>query len=297
MLYLRQAGRPTMESMTPRHLSLILRIVVSSAAALFLAGCAGPTPADRTSPTTLSQPVTTTASTSTTVASTTTTTTPAPPPTTTTTTRVTARPAVVTAKGNTTQRVVALTFDAGSDPGYTAKILDELSARHISATFGITGIWAQANPDLVRRIAAAGHQIVNHSWDHQSFTGASTNTQPLSSAQIAGQLARTENLIRQLIGRGSAGWFRPPYGDRNSSVDAAAGAAGYRWDLMWTVDTFGWKGAPPDTVVQRALAALAPGEIILMHVGSASTDAAALPAMVNALQARGYSFVTVSRFV
>jgi len=84
----------------------------------------------------------------------------------------------VVTKGATNQQVVALTFDAGSDPGYTSQILAELASRHISATFGITGLWAQANPDLVRRIAAAGHQLVNRSWDHQSFTGASTNAAP-----------------------------------------------------------------------------------------------------------------------
>jgi peptidoglycan/xylan/chitin deacetylase (PgdA/CDA1 family) len=207
---------------------------------------------------------------------------------TTTTTRVT-----VISKGATSQRVVALTFDAGSDAGYTNRILDILTADHIPATFGITGLWAQANPDLLRRIAS-GDQIVNHSWDHQSFTGASTNAAALTASQIAQELQRTDVLVRQLTGVGSAGWFRPPYGDRSPNSDASAAAAGYRYELMWTVDTLGWKGVSPDTIVQRVLAALAPGEIILMHVGSASTDAAALPALIAAVEARGYRFVTVS---
>jgi peptidoglycan/xylan/chitin deacetylase (PgdA/CDA1 family) len=204
---------------------------------------------------------------------------------------------VVISKGETNRRVVALTFDAGSDPGHTDQILTELGARQLPATFGITGLWAQANPDLVKRIAAAGYQIVNHSWDHQSFTGASTNASPLTGAQIGQELARTDSFIQELTGTGTAGWFRPPYGDRDTAVDAAAATTGYRWELMWTVDTLGWKGVPAGTVVQRALGALCPGEIILMHVGSASTDAAALPALISALQARGYGFVSVSTFV
>lgn len=191
-------------------------------------------------------------------------------------------------------KVVALTFDAGSDPGYTSRILAELAAQHVLATFGITGLWAQANPDLVRRVATAGHQIVNHSWDHQSFTGASTGSQPLTSTQIDQELARTESLIHNLTGFGTSGWCRPPYGDRNSRVDAAIGAAGYRWELMWTVDTLGWKGVAPATIVDRALSHLSPGEIILMHVGSASTDAAALPALISAIRAKGYGFVTAA---
>ena len=204
---------------------------------------------------------------------------------------------MVIAKGPPSRKVVALTFDAGSDAGHTAEILDILAAHRVPATFGITGVWAQANPALLGRIAAAGDQIVNHSWDHKSFTGASTNTAALTTTQIGQELGRTEDAIRQLAGASTNGWFRPPYGDRDGRVDAVAGAAGYRYELMWSVDTLGWKGVTPATVLQRCLAAATPGEIILMHVGSASSDAAALPAVIAALQARGYGFVVASALV
>lgn len=193
--------------------------------------------------------------------------------------------------------MVALTFDAGSDAGRTAEILRILADNHIHATFGLTGVWAQSNPALVKQIAAGGHQIVNHSWDHKSFTGYSSKTAPLTAAQITRELVETDALLGSLTGAGTHGWFRPPYGDRSTSVDQVAGAAGYRYDLMWTVDTLGWKGVSTETVVQRSLGALGPGEIILMHVGSASTDAAALPALIAALQARGYSFASVASMV
>jgi peptidoglycan/xylan/chitin deacetylase (PgdA/CDA1 family) len=204
---------------------------------------------------------------------------------------------MVITTGPSSRKVVALTFDAGSDAGRTAQILDILASDHIQATFGITGVLAQANPALVRRIAAAGHQIVNHSWDHQSFTGVSTNTEPLTTAEISQELGRAENVIRQLSSASTNGWFRPPYGDRDRRVDAAAGGAGYRYELMWSVDTLGWKGVSPNTVLERCLAAAMPGEIILMHVASASTDAAALPAVIAALRARGYGFVLASALV
>ena len=216
---------------------------------------------------------------------------PQPP---TTPTTAAPRPATLVTRGNTTLNVVALTFDAGSDSGNAARILETLEANRIRATFGITGLWAQANPALVRQIAAGGNQIVDHSWDHRSFTGYSTRTAPLSTSQITDELTRTETLIRQLTGTGTGGWFRAPYGDRSPSVDSVAGAAGYRYDLMWTVDTLGWKGVSASTVVQRSLASASPGEIILMHVGSASTDAAALPELIASLRDRGYGFVTVS---
>ena len=197
-------------------------------------------------------------------------------------------------RGRTAERIVALTFDAGSDAGYTAQILSVLAARHVPATFGITGLWAQANPDLLRQIIAAGNQIVNHTWDHRSFTGASTGGTGLTAAEIERELSSADNLLRQFTADGSAAWFRPPYGDRTWATDSAAAAAGYRYELMWTVDTLGWKGVPVATVVQRVLSAASPGEIVLMHVGAASTDAAALPELITALEARGYRFVTAS---
>lgn len=108
------------------------------------------------------------------------------------------------------------------------------------------------------------------------------------------ELSAAERVISRLTGAPAKPWFRPPYGDRDSEVDAVFGAAGYAYELMWTVDTLGWKGVPLSTVVSRCLEAAGPGEIILMHIGSASTDAAALPSLVAGLEERGYGFSTVS---
>ena len=66
---------------------------------------------------------------------------------------------------------MALTFDAGEDRGYAEDILDLLQAEHVPASFGITARWAQANPDLVERMAADGHLLMNHTLEHRSFTG------------------------------------------------------------------------------------------------------------------------------
>src|SRR5207237_10935132 len=68
---------------------------------------------------------------------------------------------------------VALTFDAGADRGYAEDILDVLLETRVLASFGVTGNWAKANPDLVRRMVAHGHLVFNHTLDHRSFTGVS----------------------------------------------------------------------------------------------------------------------------
>ncbi len=190
---------------------------------------------------------------------------------------------------------MALTFDAGSDVGSTAAVLDLLRARHIQATFGLTGAWVRANPGLAHRVVSEGHLVVNHTDRHVSFTGASTGTRPLTQAERAEALRGAEAAI-SAVGGVARPWFRPPYGDRDASVDRDVATLGYRYELLWTVDTLGWKGVPPSQVVDRVLQHLGPGEIVLMHVGRASTDARALPAVLDALTSRGYGFVRADRF-
>ncbi|HET9727889.1 MAG TPA: polysaccharide deacetylase family protein [Acidimicrobiia bacterium] len=203
------------------------------------------------------------------------------------------RPAVMAWHGNTSRRWIALTFDAGSDTGTTAAVLDILAAHHVTATFSLTGDWVRANPALARRIAVAGHTIVNHTDDHDSFTGYSTHTAPLTSWERRAELQRAETTILQTTGVSPRPWFRPPYGDTDAATPRDVGAAGYSYILMWTVDSLGWKGFSADAVVQRVLAAATPGGIVLMHVGSASTDVLALPRIIDGLAARGYQFVSV----
>src|SRR5436190_5268145 len=68
---------------------------------------------------------------------------------------------------------VALTFDAGADRGYAEQILDILHQEQVPASFGMTGLWASQNPDLIQRMVEDGHEFINHTWDHRSFTGFS----------------------------------------------------------------------------------------------------------------------------
>lgn len=189
--------------------------------------------------------------------------------------------------------VIALTFDAGSDLGYTHDILDTLSANRVRATFGMTGEWAQRNPKFVQRIAREGHTFINHTWSHRSFTGASTGAEPLSARERASELAQTEAHIFTLTGVSTTPLFRPPYGDTDDSVAEDVAAAGYAYQIMWSIDTRGWAGASVEEIVERCREGAGDGGIIVMHVGSASEDGPALQAIIDALRAEGYSFTTV----
>jgi peptidoglycan/xylan/chitin deacetylase (PgdA/CDA1 family) len=203
--------------------------------------------------------------------------------------------AVVVTRGSTSKRAVALTFDAGSDCGNTARILDILATNAVTATFALTGKWVTLCPALAARIGAAGLPVMNHSFDHPSFTGRSTKSEHLTSAQMIDQVTRAEAAIKASTGRSTLPWFRPPYGDVDSSVNQAVAVAGYRYTAMWTVDSLGWKGTPPAEVVSNVLAKIGNGAIVVMHVGSGSTDVLALQAVIDAIRARGLTFATIGQ--
>jgi peptidoglycan/xylan/chitin deacetylase (PgdA/CDA1 family) len=193
--------------------------------------------------------------------------------------------------------VIALTFDAGSDAGFTSEILRTLRDNNVRATFALTGLWAEQNRDLLLAIAADGHTIMNHSYDHPSFTGRSTGQPPLTPAERALQLARTERTIYRYTSRSTRPYFRPPYGDIDDSVRQDVGAEGYDTIVMWTVDTLGWNGASATDIVARVDDAAEPGAIVIMHVGADSQDALALADVIDNLRGAGYGFVTVDELL
>lgn len=194
----------------------------------------------------------------------------------------------------TTSKVIALTFDAGSDKGYTNLILDTLALKHVKATFSVTGRWAELYPGRVRRMAAEGHVVINHSYSHWSFTGVSSTQVLLTTAARQADLRHANTILKALIGHTTKPYWRPPYGDYDASVLADVGAIGYRWTVMWTVDTLGWKGLSTDAIVARVVAHAEPGAIIVMHVGSQSQDGPALARVIRRLRRMGYSFTTIA---
>jgi peptidoglycan-N-acetylglucosamine deacetylase len=216
---------------------------------------------------------------------------------TTTTTTPPAVPAVVVRHGAPTSDSVALTFDAGADLGHTDAILDTLRFNGIQATFGVTGRWAEEHPGAVARIAAEGHQILNHSYDHPSFTGRSTDAPPLSRDERLEQLRRADAAIQSAAGVSTKPWFRPPYGDEDESVRRDVALAGYSYEVMWSVDSLGWQGLAAQEITARCLDRAEPGAIYLFHVGNASADHAALQAIIDGLRGRQLRFVTVADLV
>lgn len=195
----------------------------------------------------------------------------------------------VVREGDASSKTVFFTFDAGADAGFTAQILDTLKANDIVAAFGVTGRWAEQNPELLRRIAQEGHSLINHSYDHPSFTGVSTGKPPLTQSQRWEQLDRTESTIQNLAGVSTKPYFRPPYGDYDDSDNADLYARGYLYNVMWTVDSLGWNGLAAESIVDRCLRLAEPGAVYVFSVGAASQDTAALQAIIDGLRRMDYS--------
>jgi peptidoglycan/xylan/chitin deacetylase (PgdA/CDA1 family) len=146
---------------------------------------------------------------------------------------------------------VAFTFDDGPGPN-TPAVIQALQALNLKATFFVNGNKidaSAANQQLVRDELAGGFGVQNHTYDHASFTGASTGTQPLTEAQITAELENTSTAILNAGGTKPT-LYRPPYGDINAYYDLIARNLGYRIVMPWgtpggnIVDSQDWTGIP-----------------------------------------------------
>ena len=158
-------------------------------------------------------------------------------------------------QGNTSEKVIALTFDDGSDGTNFSKILTILSNHQVKATFFLTGSGTRSHPAIVKTAVQNGHDIGNHSFNHADFT-------TLTPSQMANQLAQTETIVKNTTGKTTKPLFRAPYGATNLSVLSTVGNAGYTYTVHWTVDTLDWTGNSATTISNRVLNALKPGTIV-----------------------------------
>ncbi len=197
----------------------------------------------------------------------------------------------------TTNKWVALTFDAGANGNAVSSIISTLKSKGVPATFFLTGRFAKTFPDLTRTIMSQ-YPTGNHSDTHPDLT-----TMSLSNALL--EVRRGQLNIRAVGGHDPHPYWRFPFGAVNTSLINLVNQECYV-SFRWTVDTLGWQGTSggmsATKVRDRVIAGLTPGEIVLMHVGSHPTDgstldAAALPSTIDALRARGYSFVTLESVV
>ena len=190
------------------------------------------------------------------------------------------------AHGNQHLPEIALTFDDGPSPGYTDAILAILHLHRVRATFFMLGVWVQRYPDLARAVVRSGCAVGDHTWGHPDLTR-------LSNDQIIWQLTTTRDTIQQVTGVRPT-LFRPPYGAYTFRVlDIAASLK--LSSIVWNVDPKDWARPGSDAIINRVLSTTQNGSIILLHDGGGnrSQTIAALPTIIEQLEARGFVFVTI----
>jgi peptidoglycan/xylan/chitin deacetylase (PgdA/CDA1 family) len=180
---------------------------------------------------------------------------------------------------------VALTFDDGPDPASTPEFLDLLASYDVRATFFLLGRHAAAEPDLVRRMVGAGHELGIHGWSHRCVAR-------LGPRRLLGDLRATSRVVEKLSGR-RVRWYRPPYGVLTTHALVAARSAGLSTVLWsdWGVD---WRrGRTPAQVLSTVTGGLRPGGTVLLHdtdrtsaPGSWRTTLAATERLLDLLAAR-----------
>jgi len=142
---------------------------------------------------------------------------------------------------------LALTFDDGPNSTWTPRLLDALARHDVRATFFLLGSLAEAEPELVRRIAAVGHLIGNHSWSHPNMARA-------SASRVREELKRTNETLEQITGM-SVKFFRPPFGARRPAVLRIARELGLT-PVLWNAMTSDWSEPSAERIAEQLTKAI-----------------------------------------
>ena len=181
---------------------------------------------------------------------------------------------------------VALTFDDGPDPVQTPRLLDLLKREHVKATFCVVGRNVAAYPGLVRRIAAEGHTLCNHTWNHSLTLGKKKRS------VIRADLRRTNNAIRRAVPKARIAYMRAPGGNFTPAFVAVARTMGMK-SIYWQVDPRDWEhkrgessAAHKKKVVRTVQKHVGRGAIVLSHDYRQPDTIAAYRKLIPWLRAR-----------
>ncbi|MEI6666537.1 MAG: polysaccharide deacetylase family protein [Acidobacteriota bacterium] len=198
-------------------------------------------------------------------------------------------------RGPADRAAVALTFDDGPNEPYTSRVLDALKHADVKATFFLLGANAERYPAVIRRIVDEGHELGNHTMDHEVL--------PLKGPGHIRSTIRAASDVIERAGGVRPRLFRAPHGWRNPWVDRIARDEGCE-PVAWTLGVYDTDDPGSAAIGQRVVDGLSNGCIILLHDGRGLDDRpdvsqmiAALPGIIDQAKRRGYRFATVSRLL
>ena len=192
--------------------------------------------------------------------------------------------------GNTDEKVLYLTFDAGYENGHTEAILDTLQKHNVKAAFFLVGNYLQRNADLVRRMVEEGHIVGNHTMSHPNM---STISDPDA---FRAELEGLEKLFTEITGKDLPKYYRPPQGVYSEKNLAMAKELGYK-TVFWSLAYADWDNnnqPAKDVALERVLSRTHNGAVILLH-STSKTNAEILDTLLTRWEDMGYRFETIDK--
>ena len=190
--------------------------------------------------------------------------------------------------GDTEEKVIYLTFDAGYENGCTEQILDTLKKHEVSAAFFLVGNYIEKNADLVRRMVNEGHIVGNHTMHHPDMSQLS------DMESFSKELTDLENLFKETTGKELPKYYRPPQGIYSEENLKMAKELGYR-TVFWSLAYADWDNTNQPTK-EQAFSKLLPrihnGAVVLLH-STSKTNAEILDELLTKWKEMGYSFGTL----
>ena len=190
--------------------------------------------------------------------------------------------------GDTSRKVLYLTFDAGYENGSTEKILDVLKAQQVPAAFFLVGNYMEKNADLVRRMVEEGHIVGNHTMHHYDMSKLT------EQSAFAKELKDLEILFQEITGKEMPKFYRPPQGLYSEENLKMAKDLGYK-TVFWSLAYVDWNNDDQpsrEEALGKLIPRTHPGAVVLLH-STSKTNAAVLEELIGKWREEGYTFGTV----
>jgi peptidoglycan/xylan/chitin deacetylase (PgdA/CDA1 family) len=192
---------------------------------------------------------------------------------------------------STSQKVVAITFDDGPNPIFTAQVLEIFREAEGKATFFMIGEQMDKHPEMVKKVVEQGHEIGNHTYTHPKLS-------QLSLAECLAEIERTEKLLEELVGQKPV-VFRPPYLDYNQDTILIMQQKDYPMIGALNMEAQDWEMPGVDHILVKSRDCVKNGSILIFHdgYGDRSQTIEAVRILVSELTSQGYQLVTVSELL
>lgn len=194
--------------------------------------------------------------------------------------------------GDTSEKVIYLTFDAGFENGNTEPILDALKKHNAKGTFFIVGHYLETAPELIKRMVEEGHTVANHTYNHPDMSKIS------DMESFAKEMQDVEALYKEITGEEMTKYYRPPQGKYSTSNLEMAKELGYKtffWSLAY-VDWYQDDQPTHEEAYNKLLKRIHPGAIVLLH-STSQTNGEIMDELLTKWEEMGYTFGTLEELV